>query len=433
MKSLHEYGSSIKNKKLIITQETFLHPVLKTQKRYQICALYENNKMLEASLQGIGTESILNNIYAARVQNVVSSLNAAFVEIGRGQLCYLPLEDFDESKALFTKKVSKKPIACGDELAVQVTKEAMKTKDAVVTTNLSFPGEYLVLTSVNHKIGVSSKLPDDTRRRLQELAQQLRGSDSYGMIMRTNAADVPEEKIREEFLQIKSEYNNLMSNAASRTVYSCLYKERPFYLKALMDTDKSGLAEVVTDDSLIFGRLQQCLCADSFAPRPYEDSRHGAVFKPPAADSFALRLYEDSQLPLARLYNMAGQIEAALKQRVWLKSGANIIIQPTEALTVIDVNSGKNTAKKDKQQSFYKINREAAEEIARQLRLRNISGIIIVDFIDLCDEAQNASLLTAFRSYLKKDPVPVQLVDMTKLGLVELTRKKQRKPLAEQM
>lgn len=415
MEALNE-DSTAKNRKLIITQETLLHPVSKTQQRYQICALYENSKMLEASLLSADTESILNNIYAARVQNVIPSLNAAFVEIGKGQRCYLPFEGFDEKKAVFTKKISKKPIACGDELAVQVTREAMKEKDAVVTTNLSFPGEYLVLTSGNCKIGVSFKISADARRRLQELAQQLRGSDSYGVIIRTNAADVPEEKIREEFLQIKSEYNNVISNAASRTLYSCLYKERPFYVKALMDADKSCLEEVVTDEPLIFERLQQCLLP-------------GSAF----SQSYALRLYEDSQLPLARLYNMAGQIEAALKQHVWLKSGANIVIQPTEALTVIDVNSGKNTAKKDKQHSHYKINLEAAEEIARQLRLRNISGIIIVDFIDLYDSGLNASLLSAFRSYLKKDPVPVQLVDMTKLGLVELTRRKQKKPLAEQL
>ena len=124
---------------------------------------------------------------------------------------------------------------------------------------------------------------------------------------------------------------------------------------------------------------------------------------------------------------------AALKPCIWLKSGANIIIQHTEALTVIDVNSGKNTAKKGKQQNHYKINLEAAKEIAAQMRLRNLSGIIIVDFIDLYDETLTASFLTEFRTYLKQDPVPVRLVDITKLGLVELTRKKQKKPLYEQV
>lgn len=399
------------DKRLYITYETLKNPITKQQKQYLVCALYEQNKMLEVSLQSVEKESILGNIYAARVQNVVTNLNAAFVEITKGQLCYLPLEDFDEEKALFTKKISKKPIACGDELAVQVTKEAVKTKEAVVTTNLSFAGEYLVFTSLNQKIGVSTKLPKDTRKRLQTLAGELLGQESYGLIVRTNAGDVPEEKIREEYEKIKSEYYEVLSKAPSRTVFSCLKKERPFYLKKLMDIDKSDLAEVVTDDAAILSELQQ-----SVPSGPYK-----------------VRFYNDPLLPLAKLCSMAGQIEAALKERVWLKSGANIIIQPTEALTVIDVNSGKNIAKKDKLMNHYKINLEAAEETARQLRLRNISGIIIVDFIDLKDDALNASLMSAFRAYLKQDPIPVQLVGMTKLGLVELTRKKQQKSLAEQL
>lgn len=399
------------DKRLYITYETLENPVTKLRKQYLVCALYEHNNMLEVSLQSADKESILGNIYIARVQNVVTNLNAAFVEITKGQLCYLPLENFDPKKALFTKKASKKPIACGDELAVQVTKEAIKTKDAVVTTNLSFPGEYLVLTSINHKIGVSTKLPKDTRGRLQTLARDLLDGESFGLILRTNAGDVPEDKIREEYEQIKSEYYKILSNAPSRTVFSCLKKERPFYLKKLMDTDKSDLMEVVTDNDAILDELQQC--------RP--------------SGTYGIRFYHDPLLPLARLCNMAGQINAAFKERIWLKSGANIIIQPTEALTVIDVNSGKNIVKKDKLQNHYKINLEAAEETARQLRLRNISGIIIVDFIDLNDDMLNASLMNAFRSFLKQDPIPVQLIGMTKLGLVELTRKKQQKSLAEQL
>lgn len=424
------------DRKLIITRETLKKTPDSQPCPYQVCALYEGNRMLEVALQPDGTESILNNIYIARVKNVAANLNAAFVEIGNGQLCFLPFEDM--KKPLFTKKISKKPIAAGDELAVQVTKEAMKTKDAVVTANLSFPGEYLVLTSADTRIGVSSKLTHDVRDRLQEFAKQLFAGQSagqlsaggspegdlpeeklpaakqedrpYGLIIRTNAALAEEDALRAEFVQLQEEYQELVSYAASRTAYSCLRKERPFYLKMLTDTYKSGLGEAVTDD-----------------PKVYEN------LKPAVSGSYALRLYEDAVLPLARLYNVAGQIEAALRPRVWLRSGANIIIQPTEALTVIDVNSGKNTAKHAKQQNHYKIDLEAAGEIAVQLRLRNISGIIIVDFIDLYDDALNAALLAEFRSYLKQDPVPVNLVGMTKLGLVELTRKKQKKPLAEQM
>lgn len=158
------------SKKMLITRETLTD--IKCQnpgQAYQVCALYENGRMIEADLQPADTKSILNNIYTARVKNVVPNLNAAFVEIAKGKLCYLPLEDL--KAPLFTKKISNKPIAAGDELVVQVIKEAMKTKDPVVTTNLSFPGEYLVLTSANRMIGVSSKIPGEAKRRLQELAK----------------------------------------------------------------------------------------------------------------------------------------------------------------------------------------------------------------------------------------------------------------------
>lgn len=399
-------------KKLLITQVQLQHPSSAQAGCFYACALCENGRMVDISLYPAGSESILNNIYIAKVKNVVKNLNAAFVEIEKGTLCYLPLEGI--TAPVFTKKLSKQPIAAADELAVQVIKEAVKTKDAVASASLSFPGEFLVLTSGNLKTGVSSKLSGRQRRRLQEVLEKLCQKEpeickSFGVVVRTNAAQADEQAIFEEFYKLKAEYEELVALASTRTLYSCLRRERPFYLKMLMDTDKSDLEEVLTDDPQIFSQIK--------------DGMDG---------SYTIRLYEDKLLPLASLFQLNGQIEAALKPRVWLKSGANIVIQPTEALTVIDVNSGKNMAKKDKKLNHYEINIEAAREIALQLRLRNISGIIIVDFIDLYDDALEAELLSELRACLKKDPVPTVLVDITKLGLVEITRKKQRKPLAEQ-
>ncbi|MDE7311615.1 MAG: ribonuclease E/G, partial [Eubacterium sp.] len=387
-------------KKLLITKLQLQHPSSRQAGCFHACALYENGRLTELSLYPSDTGSILNNIYIAKVKNVVANLDAAFVEIARGELCYLPLENLKHP--VFTKKLSKQPIAAGEELAVQVIKEAVKSKDAVVSANLSFAGEFLVLTSGNLKTGVSSKVSGEQRRRLQGMLQKLCEKEpklcrEFGVILRTNAAQAGEDAIYAEFDRLKKQYQDLTALAATRTLYSCLRKERPFYLKILMDTDKSGLEEVITDDPQIFSHIKEC-----------------------AAASYTVRLYEDKLLPLASLYRLAGQAEAALKPRVWLKSGANIVIQPTEALTVIDVNSGKNTAKKDKQRNHYAINLEAAREIAFQLRLRNISGIIIVDFIDLYDEALEAELLNELRNCLKKDPVPATVVDITKLGLVEI-------------
>lgn len=400
-------------KKLLITSEQLVNPSNGQCARYQVCALYEDDRMIEVELHQAGAETILNNIYVARVKSVAANLNAAFVEIAKGKVCYLPLEDL--KRPLFTKKISKKPIAEGEELVVQVAKEAVKTKDAVVTTNLSFSGEYLALTSANRRIGISGKISGQERIRLQAFAQKLLEENEdiqkcFGLIFRTNAAQAEEDLIREEFLKLKSEYETITAYAASRTVYTCLRKEQPFYLKMLMDTEKTTLEEVVTDETMVFEELEAVSCGN-----------------------FSVRFYEDRLLSLATLYNIAGQIEAALKPRVWLKSGANIVIEPTEALTVIDINSGKNIAKKDKQQNHYKINLEAAKEIAFQLRLRNLSGIIVVDFIDLYEDAWKQSLMEQLRSFLRKDPVPANLIDMTKLGLVEITRKKKKKPLLEQL
>lgn len=400
-------------KKLLITKIQLQHPAVCETGWYQICALYEDGRVTDVSLYPEDAKSILNNIYIAKVKNVVPSLNAAFVEIARGMLCYLPLEHLRHP--VFTKKDSKKPIAAGDELAVQVVKDAVKTKDAVASANLSFSGEYLVLTSDNLRAGISSKVSLPQRRRLQDLLQTLCEKEpelgkSFGVILRTNAAQATDDMIFAEFDELKAAYASLRERAATRTLYSCLYRERPFYLKMLMDTDKTGLEEVVTDDPAIFAQISQS-----------------------APASYSVRLYEDRLLPLAGLYHLTGQVEAALKPRVWLKSGANIVIQQTEALTVIDVNSGKNTAKKDKKRYHHAINLEAAREIAFQLRLRNLSGIIIVDFIDLYDDALETELLSELRALLKKDPVAAAVVDITKLGLVEITRKKQRKPLSEQL
>lgn len=400
-------------KKLVITSEQLVNPSNGQCACYQVCALYEDDRMIEVELHQADTETILNNIYVARVKSVASNLNAAFVEIAKGKVCYLPLEDLKQP--LFTRKLSKKRIAEGEELVVQVAKEAVKTKDAVVTTNLSFSGEYLVLTSADCRIGISGKISGQERIRLQVFAQKLLEENEdihkcFGLIFRTNAAQAEEAVIQEEFLKLKSEYETVMAYAASRTVYTCLRKEQPFYLKMLMDAERTTLEEVVTDETMVFEELEAVSCGN-----------------------FSVRFYEDRLLSLARLYNIAGQIEAALKPRVWLKSGANIVIEPTEALTVIDINSGKNIVKKDKQQNQYKINLEAAKEIAFQLRLRNLSGIIVVDFIDLYEDAWKQNLMEQMRSFLRQDPVPAKLIDMTKLGLVEITRKKKKKPLLEQL
>lgn len=420
----------------IITKET-----LRGQE-YRISALYDDNKKMVEVLPERITEdaaAILGNIYIGKVENVVQNLNAAFVKISPEQNCYLPLEDLKHP--IFTKKLSgKKALVAGDELLVQVSREALKTKEPAVTTNLNLTGKYAVLTSGNHRLSVSAKLPKDVRKHYRELlagqfdaeggAEDDASNPKCGFIVRTNAATVSDEVLLTELAELKQTYLKLVETAHYKTCYSLLYQEEPTYMKHLNDLRIDTLEEIVTDDRNIFEEI----CAKYHIPR--EKLMTGGSVSVPvneitAEGGMRLRYHEDASISLSALYSVTSSLEDALKERVWLKSGAYLVIQPTEALTVIDVNTGKNVAKKDMQENFLKINKEAAVEIARQLRLRNISGIVVVDFMNLASKEAEAELMSTFRAALKKDPVPAQLIDITKLGLVEVTRKKVRKSLRE--
>lgn len=217
-----------------------------------------------------------------------------------------------------------------------------------------------------------------------------------------------------EYKQLLSDYQKLAATFLFRTCYTILLPPKKFYENAINHLYQEELGEIITDDKNIYEELQQL-----YAGNPDILSK--------------IRFYENDAISLGTLYSFETQIQRAISERVWMKSGAYLIIQPTEALTVIDVNSGKNTSGKNAEEYYYKINLEAAAEISRQLRLRNISGIVIVDFINMAKEEQRKELMHQFRLSLKEDPVPVRLVDITKLGLVELTRKKERKTLLEQV
>ena len=387
------------------------------KKEYRIAALCDaRQKLIEVTTESMTGTSVLGNIYIGRVENVVKNLNAAFVCIAPGQNCYLPLQEL--KNPIFTKKQSeKKAICAGDELLVQVVKEALKTKDPSVSTNLTFTGKYVILTTGKRKIGASSKLPKEKREKLLKIVEDfLSGKEQipYGVIVRTNAAQ------------------KIISGAKYLIRYSLVHKEEQPWQKMLNGLYETELGEVVTDDREIFETIcnmygvgaKQLVTGGSVRSRVDEIlTGHG----------LKIRYYEDEMVSLSALSGITSQLHDALRERVWLKSGAYLIIQPTEALTVIDVNTGKNIAKKEMQENFLKVNIEAAEEIARQLRLRNISGIVIVDFINLEAKSAESELLNVFGAALKKDPVPTQIVEMTKLGLVEVTRKKIKKSLRESL
>ena len=357
-----------------------------------------------------GETVALGNIYVGKVKNIVQNIGGAFIEIGDGAECYYELEG--NPTPIFTHKIGKKALCIGDELLVQVSKEAVKTKVPTVTSKLNFTGKYAVLTYGDSRIGVSSKISKEEKERLQELAKPYI-TEKYGFILRTNAKETSAEMITAEIERLVKEYETLMDTAQTRVCFSCLKQAPKQYLADLRNIYQEGLSEFIVEDKDIYEEVKVYLQQQQ------------------PEDLDKLRLYDDAQLPLHKLYSIETHVSNALREHVWLKSGAYLVIQPTEALTVIDVNTGKNVSKKKDEETYYKINVEAAKEIARQIRLRNLSGIILIDFINMEQSEKMELLLETFRKELKKDPIATTLVDVTKLQLVEVTRKKVRKPFYE--
>lgn len=377
-----------------------------------VSALYENGEPVElhCTKKQEASHVELGNIYIGKVKNIVGNISAAFIEIGNGIECYYSIPE--NPVPIFTRKAGKKSINSGDELLVQVSKEAVKTKVPTVTSKLSFTGKYCVLTSGDTRMGASLKLDPEEKERLTKIAKEYT-SESYGLIMRTNAKGISEDVLKKEIEKLIQEYEKIKLSAQTRVCYSCLKKAPEAYLTELKNVQQEGLEEVVVEDLEIYEQTRSFI--EAYQPE----------------DLDKLRLYEDKLLPLHKLYNLEKQIEKALKEKVWMKSGAYLVIEPTEALTVIDVNTGKCIDKKKDDKAYLKINKEAAKEVAKQIRLRNLTGIILVDFINLSSKELTNELLDFFERELKKDPITTTLVDMTKLQLVEVTRKKIRKPFHE--
>lgn len=380
--------------------------IVVTEYKNRICALCFQNNRLEA-LHVDTQESLLNSIYIAKVKNISKNINAAFVELFDGQMAFLPLDD-----AMGCSFISSTDgrLREGDEIPVQVIREAVKTKDPVVTTKLSISGAYAVVSLDKRKGGFqfSKKLSIAKKEAIKEALCDFKLPTDYAVVVRTGVEQLDEyESLKTELSSLVSMMDDLVLKAKTRTCFSQIYQGIPSYIEYLHHISNSDYEEVVTDVPTVHEALQ-------------------VSYK----GNMPIRLYNDT-FPLSKLYSIDSKMEELFSKRVNLKSGANLIIEYTEAMTVIDVNTAKCINKKDKDTLNYKINLEAAEEIARQLRLRNLSGIIIVDFINMENTQYQVDLITELKRLLKSDPVTCNYVDITALGLVEITRKKVQKPILE--
>lgn len=385
------------------------------------CAMLLKGGRIHA-MQALSSENRIGAIYIGKIKNIVNNIDACFVEIADGEICFLPLKD---ARAPFLcNRTFEGKLREGDELLVQIIREAQKTKQPSVTAHISLATEKAAVSLGSARIGYSAKLSKGTKEQisqwLTESGLQEKGQfktemlpPSTGLVIRTAAGKCSKEELLESLFQLTSDFAKLLQSALHRTCYTCVKEAAPAFA-AVFDklVYPYEYSEIVTDNSALYGKLT-------------DYCKTGLLRK-------KVRFYDDPLISLSRLYSLNSRTEAAFNTRVWLKSGGYLVIEPTEALTVIDVNSGKYESKKDASQGYFLINREAAEEIALQLRLRNLSGIIIVDFINMADKTQQEALLKHLKELVVQDKQKVMVVDMTALGLVELTRKKDNKPLREQ-
>lgn len=355
----------------------------------------------------------IGDIYIGKVQNISRNINAAFIDLGDNYLTFLSMAD--AASALVVNRKPDGTLKVGDEILVQVTKEPMKTKLAGVTTKISLAGRYAVVGIQDcgkNPVQVSSKLTKklQNRFRSQETLQRL--SEHYRVIVRTNAGILTEDApLVDEAEELAAALAHILAIADKRTCYSCLYRSQPDYITFIQNAYRTEYDEIVTDLPDVYETLQEF----------FKDT------------DIPIRLYEDNRLPLYKLYSVEMRIKELLDKKVWLKSGGYLVIEPTEALISVDVNTGKCETGKNTEETFMKINREAAEMIALQLRARNLSGMILIDFINLNQKDHQIQLMEYMKKLLRQDPVTANVVDMTGLGLMELTRKKVDSSFTEQM
>ena len=376
----------------------------------------EDGKVAQIQAQPEDAGSLLGDIYVGKVRNIVKNINAAFVEYEQGKMGYLSLDA--KVCPIHTDGVVSNGtrVLIGDEIIVQIEREAVKTKPPTLSGTLNFPGKYVVLIYGEKTVSISSKIKDAERK--QQLREFLRNNidGDYGFVARTNCKDASDEKILKEIAFLKQQLENIKKFGVHRAKFNCLYHAPDAYLCDIRDSYDSLLESIITDDDEIFNRIME------FAK----------IYQP--EDIKKIKRWDNADGKLDAVYDVTKTLEHALMPKVWLKNGGYLVIQPTEALVSIDVNTGKAISKKkDVQKTFLKVNLEAATQIAKQLRLRNLSGMILIDFIDMKDADYNKQLMDRLRTEFAKDPVKTILVDMTKLGLVEVTRKKVRKSLYEQI
>ena len=385
-------------------------------------AVIEDGEVCELYVRRPDSENLSGNIYLGRVENVLPGMNAAFVDIGMEKNGFLAAGDIRldvRGEKGLGEALGKPRIEAlarpGQQILVQVIKSQPGAKGPRLSSHITLTGRLLVLLPGIVYTGVSRKIDDPgERERLYALGRAMAREENAGVILRTAAQGMPDDAIREEYARLLALYGDLLRRAEHAIAPKLLHDDNDLSLRVVRDMLSENVDAVWAD-----GR--ECYEALSGLARS---------LAPDYADRIMLH---DGATPLFDLYRVDSQAEKALQKFVWLGSGGSLVIEETEALTVIDVNTAKNVGKGSVDDTIFNANCEAARELMRQLRLRDIGGIIVVDFIDMKTQAQKQALLEVLRECAAQDRNHTEVVDITPLGLVELTRRKARQSLSRQL
>ncbi len=376
-------------------------------------AVLEGRNLIEhyVSRPADDVSQIHGNIYVGKVQNVLPGMEAAFVDIATPKNAVLYRGDVQYDAEDIEEKGSNpriEDILKNRQLIVcQVTKNPIGHKGARLTQEVSLPGRFVVLIPNSKTYGISKRLPDDVRKRLRGILDRVKPAE-HGLIVRTAAEHATEEELRADMTMLLDQWEEIAAKAAKAQRPTLLYREPELAVRVIREEFNADYRGVVIDD-----------------PRLYEEVRsYVQAFSPELADRIELYDAEREGLSLFERHHVHEQVHKALDRKVWLPSGGSLIIEHTEALTVIDVNTGKNVGRSNLEETVFHNNMEAAEEIAKQLRLRDIGGIIVIDFIDMEIKENRAKVVETFRAALARDKTRSQVFDITELGLVEMTRKR---------
>jgi ribonuclease G len=386
-------------------------------------AILENGVVQEIHIERSSRRGLVSNLYKGRVSRVLPGMQAAFIEIGLERTAFLHAADIagtDSDDTLLGAPGAGLPpiedirrlVNAGDDILVQVIKDPIGTKGARLTTFIALPSRYLVYMPRGQAIGVSARIEDEAERaRLKSaLAELVDGVAEGGYIIRTAAQGATTENLREDMNYLAKLWERVRASAQAASPGTVVHEDLPLSLRVLRDELARGVSRVLVDSAREFARMRE------FA----------AAFMPEAAS--AIELYPGPR-PLFDLNGIEEEIAKALDRKVPLKSGGHLVIDQTEAMTTIDVNTGAYVGHRNLEETIFRTNLEAAVSIARQLRLRNLGGIIIIDFIDMRDEPHRRAVLTALERALAGDRAQTHIVSLSPLGLVEMTRKRTRESL----